>query len=305
MPYLLLIMTTLFWAGNFVLARAIHLDMQPFTLAFLRWGVALVLILPWWLPRIWRLRDTVRANLPMLCLQGFLGVACFNTLVYMGVQYTQATNAMLMQSAVPLMILLLGALFFGERASGRQWLGVMLSLAGVVVLVSRGQLETITGFAFNQGDLWIFMAMLSWSFYTITLRWRPAAMDGLSFFGFTVLVGVVVLLPLMLWEQGGQFSIPGGEPFLLTVLYMAVFASILAFLFWNLGVEKLGAPTAGLLIHLMPMFGLLLATVFLGERLGLYHLVGIILIFTGLYIAVLAQALRRIAKQPEEKKCEP
>ncbi len=296
MPYLLLILTTLFWAGNFVLARAIHLDMQPFTLAFLRWVLALLIIAPWWLPRAWRLRQVLKDNLPILFLQGFLGVACFNTLVYFGVQYTQASNAMLMQSAVPLMILLLGALMFGERASGRQWLGVILSLAGVMVLISRGQLEVLTGFAFNEGDLWIFLAMLSWSFYTISLRWRPAGLDGLTFFGFSVLVGVLVLFPLMLWEQGGHLVIPSTEPFLLTVLYMAIFPSILSFLFWNLGVERLGAATAGLFIHLMPMFGLLLATVFLGERLGLYHLVGILLIFTGLYIAILAQSLRRLGK---------
>ncbi len=296
MPYLLLILTTLFWAGNFVLARAIHLDMQPFTLAFLRWALALLIIAPWWLPRAWRLRQVLKDKLPVLFVQGFLGVACFNTLIYFGVQYTQASNAMLMQSAVPLMILLLGALLFGERASGRQWLGVILSLGGVLVLISRGQLEVLTGFAFNEGDLWIFLAMLSWSFYTISLRWRPAALDGLTFFGFSVLVGVLVLLPLMLWEQGGELAIPTTEPFLLTVLYMAIFPSILSFLFWNLGVERLGAPTAGLFIHLMPMFGLLLATVFLGESLGLYHLVGILLIFTGLYIAILAQSLRRLGK---------
>jgi drug/metabolite transporter (DMT)-like permease len=296
MPYLLLILTTLFWAGNFVLARAIHLDMQPFTLAFLRWALALLIIAPWWLPRAWRLRQVLKDRLPMLFLQGFLGVACFNTLVYLGVQHTQATNAMLMQTAAPLMILLLGALLFGERAGKRQWLGVALSMTGVLVLISRGQFEVLTGFAFNQGDLWIFLAMLSWSFYTITLRWRPTELDGLTFFGFSVLVGVLVLLPLMLWEQGGEFVIPTTEPFLLTVLYMAIFPSILAFLFWNLGVERLGAATAGLFLHLMPMFGLLLATVFLGESLGLYHLAGILLIFAGLYIAILAQSLRRLGK---------
>lgn len=296
MPYLLLILTTLFWAGNFVLARAIHLDMQPFTLAFLRWALALLIIVPWWLPRAWRLRQILKDRLPMLFLQGFLGVACFNTLVYLGVQHTQATNAMLMQTAAPLMILLLGALLFGERAGKRQWLGVALSMTGVLVLISRGQFEVLTGFAFNQGDLWIFLAMLSWSFYTITLRWRPTELDGLTFFGFSVLVGVLVLLPLMLWEQGGEFVIPTTEPFLLTVLYMAIFPSILAFLFWNLGVERLGAATAGLFLHLMPMFGLLLATVFLGESLGLYHLAGILLIFAGLYIAILAQSLRRLGK---------
>ena len=169
MPYLLLVLTTLFWAGNFVLARAIHLDLQPFTLAFLRWTLALLIIAPWWLGRAWRLRQVLRENLPLLTVQGILGVGCFNTLVYFGVQHTQASNAMLMQSAVPVVILLLGALFLREPASPRQWLGVALSLGGVLVLVSRGSLEVMAAFDFNRGDLWIFLAMLSWSLYTLSL----------------------------------------------------------------------------------------------------------------------------------------
>jgi drug/metabolite transporter (DMT)-like permease len=296
MPYLLLVLTTLFWAGNFVLARAIHLDLQPFTLAFLRWTLALLIIAPWWLGRAWRLRQVLRENLPLLTVQGILGVGCFNTLVYFGVQHTQASNAMLVQSAVPVVILLLGALFLREPASPRQWLGVALSLGGVLVLVSRGSLEVMAAFDFNRGDLWIFLAMLSWSLYTLSLRWKPAALDGFTFFGFSVLVGVVVLFPFMLWEQGGSTAFKLTEPFVWTVIYMAIFPSILSFLFWNYGVERLGAATAGLFIHLMPMFGLLLATVFLGERLGWYHLTGVLLIFSGLYIAILAQSLRRLRK---------
>jgi drug/metabolite transporter (DMT)-like permease len=296
MPYLLLVLTTLFWAGNFVLARAIHLDLQPFTLAFLRWTLALLIIAPWWLGRAWRLRQVLREHLPVLTLQGILGVGCFNTLVYFGVQHTQASNAMLMQSAVPVVILLMAALFLREPAGPRQWLGVGLSLSGVLVLVSRGSVEVLAAFDFNQGDLWIFLAMLSWSLYTLGLRWKPAALDGFTFFGFSVLVGVVALFPFMLWEQGGTAGLELTEPFVWTVIYMAIFPSILSFLFWNYGVEKLGAATAGLFIHLMPMFGLLLATIFLGERLGWYHLAGVLLIFTGLYIAILAQSLRRLRK---------
>lgn len=296
MPYLLLILTTLFWAGNFILARAIYLDMQPFTLAFLRWALALLIIAPWWLKRAWERRQVLCAHWPLLTVQGILGVACFNTLVYFGVQHTQASNAMLMQSAVPVVILLLGVIFLREAVSPRQWLGVFLSLAGVLVLISRGSLELLAALDFNRGDLWIFLAMLSWSFYTLSLRWKPAALDGFTFFGFSVLVGVVVLFPFMLWEQSGTAELQLTEPFVWTVVYMAIFPSILSFLFWNHGVERLGAATAGLFIHLMPMFGLLLATIFLGERPGWYHLAGILLIFSGLYIAILAQSLRRLRK---------
>jgi drug/metabolite transporter (DMT)-like permease len=297
LPYLLLVLSTLFWAGNFVLARAIHLELQPFTLAFLRWALALLIIAPWWLGRAWRARRLLRDHLPVLTLQSLLGVACFNTLVYFGVRHTQASNAMLMQSAVPLVSLLLGALFLRQRASLHQWLGVALSLGGVVVLVSRGSLEVLAAFDFNRGDLWIFLAMLCWSFYTLGLRWKPAALDGFTFFGFSALVGVVALFPFMLWEQGGSGPLALTRPFVGTVLYMAIFPSILSFLFWNYGVERLGASTAGLFIHLMPMFGLLLATLFLGEKLAGYHLAGVVLIFAGLYLAILAQSVRRLLKR--------
>lgn len=297
MAYLLLVLTVLFWAGNFILARAIHLDMQPVTLAFMRWGLALVLILPWLLPRLVRQWPVIRQYLPRLLLLSFLGVVCFNTLVYQGVQYTTASNATLMQSAIPIVILVLTSLFLGEKTGLRQWIGVGISFCGVVVLVSRGQLAVILELDFNRGDLWIFAAVLSWALYSVALRWKPAELDGFTFFGFSVLAGVLVLLPLAVIEQGGVPLLELRGDILLTVFYMAVFPSILSFIFWNRGVAELGAPTAGLFIHLMPLFGLLLSVLFLHESVYLYQLVGIILIFTGIYLAVVAQTLKRLHKK--------
>lgn len=296
MAYILLILTVLFWAGNFILARAIHLDMQPFTLAFMRWGLALVLILPWLLPRLIKNLPVIRQYLPRLLLLSFLGVVCFNTLVYQGVQYTTASNATLMQSAIPIVILVITSLFLGEKAGFRQWVGVFISFCGVVVLVSRGDHQVITSLDFNRGDLWIFGAVMSWALYSVALRWKPAELDGFTFFGFSVLAGVLVLLPLAIYEQGGVPLLELRSDIMMTVFYMAVFPSILSFIFWNKGVAELGAPTAGLFIHLMPLFGMALSVLFLGESVYLYQLVGILLIFTGIYLAVVAQTLKRLQK---------
>lgn len=294
MAYLLLILTTLFWSGNFVLARAMHLDLPPITMAFSRWLLALLIILPWLLPRLIRQRKVLWDNAGSLLFFGVVGVAGFNTQVYIGLQDTSATNAVLMQSMVPIMILVLGALFLGERGSRKQWLGVTLSFIGVAVLIARGDLQSLLGLEFNRGDLWIFGAVLVWSVYSLGLRWRPKGLDGFTFFGITVVVAVVVLAPLAWWEQAEVPTLEWQMPMLLTVLYMAIFPSILAYLFWNRGVEELGASVAGLFIHLMPVFGMLLSVIFLGEALHSFHLWGVVLIFAGIYLAVISDTLKRL-----------
>jgi len=294
LAYLLLILTTLFWSGNFVLARAMHLDLPPITMAFSRWLLALLIILPWLLPRLIRQRKVLWDNAGSLLFFGVVGVAGFNTQVYIGLQDTSATNAVLMQSMVPIMILVLGALFLGERGSRKQWLGVTLSFIGVAVLIARGDLQSLLGLEFNRGDLWIFGAVLVWSVYSLGLRWRPKGLDGFTFFGITVVVAVVVLAPLAWWEQTEVPTLEWQMPMLLTVLYMAIFPSILAYLFWNRGVEELGASVAGLFIHLMPVFGMLLSVIFLGEALHSFHLWGVVLIFAGIYLAVISDTLKRL-----------
>lgn len=296
MPYLLLTFTVLFWAGNVVSARAIHADIEPVTLAFLRWGLVLILLLPWALPRLWRHRDLLRRHLPILLLLSILSVANFNTFIYIGVQNTTASNATLMQSAAPVVILLLNALLLREPPSGRQWLGVATSLAGVLVLISQADLDMLLALDFNRGDIWIAAGVLTWSLYSIALRWRPVALDGFTLFSFNVLVGVVALLPFAIAEQDGSVTLEWSGGVVLALLYMAIFPSILSYLFWNRGVAELGAARAGLFIHLMPLFGVLLSVLFLGETLQLFHGAGILLIFIGIYLATVSDTLKRLRR---------
>ncbi|MCP4595691.1 DMT family transporter [Neptuniibacter sp.] len=284
----MLALTTLFWAGNFVLGRAFSTDIEPITLAFIRWAAALLVLLPFALPALWRNRELILANGARLFVLGALSVAGFNTFAYLGLQSTTAMNGTLMQSTMPIMILLLSAIFLKEMASLKQWLGVVVSLAGVLVLISQAQIERLFQLEFNKGDLWIIFAMLIWGIYSIGLRWKPKELSAFAFFSTTLVVGVVILAPLSWWEMQGAPAIEWNNDLYLLFAYLAVFPSILAYLFWNYGVEKLGAQRSGLFIHLVPLWGMILSIIFLGEQVQTFHLVGMALIFSGIYLAVLS-----------------
>ena len=284
MAHLLLVLTTLFWSGNFVLARAMHLDIPPLTLAFLRWGLALLILAPWVAPALWRERQLLAQHWRRLLLLAWLGVANFNSFVYLGLQHTGATNATLLQSAIPVVILLL-SVALGQRIRAAQLGGIAVSLGGVVLIVSRGDPAGLLQLAVNPGDLWIIAAVLTWSLYSVALRWRPQALSALSLLGSTILLGVLLLLPFFLGELSGGAAINWHRGSLLAIGYVALFPSVLAYFFWNHGVAVLGAARAGLYIHLMPVFGLLLSVLFLGEQVLPFHLLGIALIFVGIYLA--------------------
>jgi len=299
MAYLLLTLTVLFWAGNFVLARALNASFDPVTLAFYRWALALLILLPFWLPRAWASRHLLQRYWLRLSVLGLIGVGCFNTLLYVGLETTTATNATLLQSAIPVLILLISAMLLGETVSRRQWLGVVISLVGVLTIISRGDLTHLFALAINDGDLWVLGAVLAWAAYSLLLRLKPAEVDGFVFLGFSILVAVMALAPLSVWEQGGLPVLDWTPSMLVTVSYMAVCPSILSYLFWNRGVAELGAPRAGLFIHLIPLFGLLLSALFLGEKVQSFHLLGITLIFLGIYLAVVARTLSHLNKYKE------
>lgn len=298
MPYFLLMMTVLFWAGNFVAARAVHADFPPLTMSFMRWGLALLIILPFVLPRIIRKWGVIRANLPVLIMLSVLSVVCFNSFIYLGLQITQATNAALLQSAVPIIILILSSLFLGEAVVRRQWMGVIISLAGVVMLVAKGDPQVLLTLSFNVGDLWVLAGVVCWSTYSVLLRLRPAELDGFTFFGVMVFVGTAFLLPLMLSELLAGESPEWNSQTFSAIVYMAICPSILSYIFWNKGVAELGAAKAGLFIHLMPPFGLILSVIFLNETVEPFHFIGMALIFSGIYLAIISGRNHNDKKTP-------
>ncbi|MFT6915887.1 MAG: drug/metabolite transporter (DMT)-like permease [Motiliproteus sp.] len=286
LPQLLLVLTTLFWAGNFVVARATHLSMPPLSLSFWRWLLALLILLPWVAPKLVSERALIFKHWKILLLLSVLGVVNFNSFIYLGLQYTTATNATLLQSVVPSLVMLLAVFLLGQKISRLQAVGLALSLLGVLCIVLRGDLTQLLNLEINRGDLWVLTGMLSWSLYTVALHWRPVALSKGALLGSTILTGTLVLLPVYLWELGQGLRIALVSENLLALGYVAIFPSVMAYFFWNYGVEKLGAPRAGLFIYLLPVFGTTLSMLFLGEQPALYHLFGFALVLAGMLLAI-------------------
>ncbi|MEA3152802.1 MAG: hypothetical protein QOK44_391 [Betaproteobacteria bacterium] len=288
--YALLTFTALFWAGNWVIARGIQGYMSPIAMAFWRWLAALIVLLPFIVRPILTEWPAIRRSWKILALLGVIGVGAFNTLTYTGLKYTTATNGVLLNSVIPILVIAINVAFLREPLNVRQGGGVLTSLAGVVTIIARGEIETLKHLRVNPGDLWVLSAMLAWAVYTVCLRWRPRELSSVAFTGALIAIGVVALLPVFAWDYDLGHRTQWGAVTAGAVVYFAIFPSVLAYFFWNTAVARVGAERASTFLHLMPLFGALLSAIFLDESLLWYHYVGALLIFSGLFIASRARA---------------
>jgi drug/metabolite transporter (DMT)-like permease len=273
--FLLLALATLFWAGNWVLGRALRELFEPNALNLWRWLIASVALAPFALPRL-------RANLGAVRRSAGLLLALS---VYTGLRTTTAVNAVLLNSSFPAFMLLCSWAIEGERATARQVIGMLVSLAGILVIMTRGEPASLARLEFHSGDALILLAMPVWGLYSVLLKRRPPELDGIAFLFVISLAGVALLLPAFAIEAHyAPPRWPGAEG-VAAALYVGLAASVGAFICWNRGVAIVGANAAGFTIHLLPAFGTLMAVVFLGESFRLYHALGIAAILAGVVIA--------------------
>ncbi|MBS9479247.1 DMT family transporter [Ancylobacter radicis] len=292
-PYLLLSLVSLFWAGNIVLGRHVAGHVPPVTLAWLRWVLAFLILLPF----AWR---AMKADGPialrhwkLLGVLAFTGITLFNTMAYHAVQFTPALNALLIQSTGPLLIAFWSLVLNGDRLSGGQAGGIALSLLGVLTIICRGDPDVLMRIEFNRGDLWMIEAMVIYGIYSSLLARRPA-MSQLGFLGFTLGPGALLLTPLFIAERSVGAPMVFDLTSFAVIGYVAIFPSVLAYLFFNRGVQLVGPNRAAPFFHLMPVFGSVLAIMFLGERPHLYHAAGYALVLAGVVTATVF-APRRVA----------
>jgi len=285
MPYLLLVLTTLFWSGNFVLSRGMHADMPPLALSFWRWALALLIMLVFSWRTCWRQSDIIVRERKYIIIQGLLGVTGFNSLIYLAVQTTTAVNAVLINSCTPILIALCALLINKEPLKPRQWAGILLSLSGVTLIMVGGDLGSLVELDFNRGDLLVLCAGLVWALYSVNLKSFPQDLHPFSYQTGIMIAGLIGILPFYLLELGMGYQMVVNTPTLTTIVYVAIFPSVLAFIFWNRAVRDIGATRAGSFIHLMPVFSSILAVFFLGESIELFHLQGIGLVFGGIFLA--------------------
>ena len=280
----LLVLANLLWAGNIVLGRGMVGVVPPIALAYWRWTGAFLIAIGFAWPYLRRDWMVLLRHWRMMLLLSATGIATYNTMSYIGLTSTTALNVLLLQSAGPLIIILWAFALFGDRPSVWQAAGVVLSLIGVAVIAAHGSLESLLHLTVNRGDVWILVAMVIYGVYAALFRVRPAT-HPLSFLVATMGIGSMMILPFYLWEVAEGGRIEGGMPAWFALAYIAVFPSFVAYLFFNRGIELIGAARAGQSWHLMPVFGSILAVVFLGEQFHVYHAVGIALIAGGIVLA--------------------
>lgn len=283
--YLGLVLTTLFWAGNAVVARATAGEVPPFALSFWRWVLALLVVLPFGLPHVLAAGEVIRRHWRRLFGLAALSVGAYNTLLYLAAQTTSAVNITLVNSTIPVVIALLAWLLMGARVTRWQLLGIAAALAGMLAIISRGEPAVLVGMEFHPGDLIMVAAVIIWGLYSVLIGKYRLPLHPLGLLTVLILGGLPLILPFYLWElsQRGGFQLTAR--LMPAFGYLGLFPSVLAYLFWNHGIKVIGPSRAGIFIYLMPVFAAGLASVFLGERLQGFHALGGLLILIGLYLA--------------------
>ena len=283
-PYLLLSITALCWAGNAIIGRLAACHIPPATLSFLRWGLAFLLILPITWKRLKHDWPTIRATLGTMIVLSVIGISAFTLMQYWSLEHTTALNTLLLQSATPLFVAVWSLILLGVRLTLAQAIGVALSLTGVLVILLHGDLTALTGIAFNKGDIIFTVALAIFGLYSVLSLRRPD-IHGLSFVAFTFGCGAVCLVPLLILELFTRPVMQLDTANLLSLFYVAVFPSTIAYLCFNRGVQLIGANRAAPFFHVVPVFGSVMAIVFLGERLQPFHVIGFVLVLTGVFVA--------------------
>jgi drug/metabolite transporter (DMT)-like permease len=283
-PYLLLSITALCWAGNAIVGRLAAGHIPPVTLSFLRWSLAFLVILPFAWKHLKRDWATIRSRLGTMIFLSIIGISAFNTLQYWALEYTTALNTLLLQSAGPLFVAVWSLILLGIRLKLAQAAGIAVSLTGVLVILLHGDLTALSSIAFNKGDIIFTVALAIFGLYSVLSLKRPA-IHGLSFVGFTFGCGAVCLVPLWIWELFARPVMQIDAANLLSLFYVAVFPSTLAYLCFNRGVQLIGANRAAPFFHVVPVFGSAMAIVFLGERPQLFHIIGFALVLAGVFVA--------------------
>jgi len=283
--YLFALGATAIWSGNFIVARGLSDSISPISLAFWRWTVAVIAFLPFALKPLISEWQLIKKNLPFICLTAILGITIFNTLIYFAGHTTSAINLSLISITFPIFTVILSRLMFKEKINLYKILGILLVVAGVVLLITKGNLSRLLEISFAIGDLWMLLAAIIFAVYSILLKRKPAGISIWAFQLATFIIGLIFLTPFFIWDS---FTVPHSafEPkTILSIFYIGVFASLVAFTLWNKAIVAVGPSKAGMIYYTLPIFSAISASIFLSESVSLIHLYSALLIIPGILIA--------------------
>jgi drug/metabolite transporter (DMT)-like permease len=281
-PYLFLLIAVLSWAGNYVLAGGIHDQIAPVPLAFFRWLVACILLLPIGVPKVTAQWSLIRKHLFLLSILGFFSVTAFNTLIYQALQTNSVVNTVLINATTPIIIIFLSRWMFGRPIGGLEIGGTLLSFSGILVIIVRADFQNLLHFHLAVGDFWAFAAVLCWSSYSVLLRLLPDHINPTGAMTVIFVTGLTMLLPVYGIDRVMSGTNASLTPALWSsIAYLAIFPSIAGYWCWNRAVGLIGARRAGPFLHLSPIFSVLGAVVFINEMFHFYHLVALTMILGG------------------------
>ena len=284
--YIFLIFATLFWSGNFIVGKAASLfEIPPFTLNFYRWLFAWLILAPFTLKEIFKKKNYILRNINLILILGITSITVFNSIVYYSLNFTQVISGVLMISTIPVMIIFFCWIFKIERTNFYQILGVIFSLLGVVVIVTKADLGKLLNLNFNKGDLWMVVAMFSWAMYSALLRKKKFELSQISFLQTIISAGLILLLPAYLIEMALGYRLNIHLPFILTLSYVVLFPGLASFFFWIKGISIIGSNRAGIFLHLMPIFSTVMAILIFKEKFMTFHLIGALLIVIGIILS--------------------
>ncbi len=284
--YIFLILTTLFWSGNFIVGKAASLfEIPPFTLNFYRWTFAWLILAPFTLSEIIKKKDLILENIRLIAILGITSITIFNSIVYYSLNFTQVISGVLMISTIPVMIIVFCWMLKIEKTNAHQIFGVIFSLLGVVVIITKANLEILLNLNFNKGDLWMVIAMFSWAMYSALLKKKKLELSQLALLQTIISAGLIFLLPAYMIELALGNRVNIHLPFVLTLAYVVLFPGLASFIFWIKGISIIGSNRSGIFLHLMPIFSTILAIIIFKEKFMIYHLIGAILIVTGIILS--------------------
>jgi len=286
LAYILLVLTTIFWSGNFIVGKAATIyEIPPFSLNFFRWLFAGIILLPFTFKEIILKKNYIKENIGLFIILGITSITVFNSIVYYSLYFTQVITGVLMISTIPVWIILISSLLKIEKTNIYQIFGILLSLIGVVAIITKSDLEVIKGLEFNKGDLSIIVAMFSWAIFSTLLKKKKLKVSQITLLQVVIIFGLIFLTPIYIIELLLGNYIILDKPFFLTLAYVVIFPGLLSFLFWIKGISVIGANRSGIFLHLMPIFGSVFAIIIFKEKIMFYHLIGAIFIIFGIRIS--------------------
>ena len=286
LAYFFLLLTVTFWAGNFIVGKfASFYEVPPFSLNFYRWFFAWLILSPFTIPEILKNKNYIKENYKLFLVLGVTSITIFNSIVYYSLNFTQVISGVLMISTIPVMIMFISSILKIERTNIFQILGVLFSFTGVILIITKANLEILKNLDFNKGDITMVIAMFSWALYSTLLKKQTYKLSQLSLLQVIISFGLLFLIPIYFIEYQLGFRIQLEKPFVMILSYVVLFPGLASFILWIKGISLIGANRSGVFLHLMPILSAIMAMIIFDEKFVFYHVLGAMFILTGIILS--------------------